>query len=80
MSGASSAQAGGAPESRAGEVSGASAGVGAAGSGSRAEALASALMVAYTGTMALMLREDYPTAIAEGRASAEALINAFAGA
>lgn len=64
----------------AGEVSGASAGAGEAGSGSRAEALASALMVAYTGTMSLMLREDYPTAIAEGRASAEALIDAFAGA
>lgn len=79
-SGASSALAGGAPVSGAGEVSGASAGVGAAGSGSRAEALASALMVAYTGTMSLMLREDYPTAIAEGRASAEALIDAFAGA
>lgn len=50
------------------------------GEDSRAEALASALMVAYTGTMALMLREDYPTAIAEGRASAQALIEAFAGA
>lgn len=47
------------------------------GEDSRAEALASALMVAYTGTMSLMLREDYPTAIAEGRASAEALIDAF---
>ena len=82
--GASSSQAGGAPESGAGEVSGTSAGVGAPGSaagpGSRAEALASALMVVYTGTMALMLREDYPTAIAEGRASAQALIEAFAGA
>ena len=50
------------------------------GEDSRAEALASALMVAYTGTMSLMLREDYPTAIAEGRASAEALIDAFTGA
>lgn len=68
----------------AGKVSGTSEGVGAPGSatgpGSRAEALASALMVVYTGTMALMLREDYPTAIAEGRASAQALIEAFAGA
>lgn len=50
------------------------------GEDSRAEALASALMVAYTGTMSLMLREDYPTAIAEGRASAEALIDAYARA
>lgn len=80
VSGASSAQADDAPGSGDGQVSGASAGVGAAGLGSRAEALASALMVAYTGTMSLMLREDYPTAIAEGRASAEALIDAFAGA
>nr|WP_275434764.1 TetR/AcrR family transcriptional regulator [Brevibacterium ravenspurgense] len=80
VSGASSAQAGDAPGSGDGQVSGASAGGGAAGSGSRAEALASALMVAYTGTMSLMLREDYPTAIAEGRASAEALIDAFTGA
>ena len=80
VSGASSAQAGGAPGSGDGQVSGASAGGGAAGSGSRAEALASALMVAYTGTMSLMLREDYPTAIAEGRASAEALIDAFTAA
>lgn len=66
------------------KVSGTSEGVGSPGSatgpGSRAEALASALMVVYTGTMALMLREDYPTAIAEGRASAQALIAAFAGA
>lgn len=45
--------------------------------GTRAEALASALMVMYTGTMALMLREDYPKAIAEGRAGAEALIKAY---
>lgn len=80
VSGTSSARAGGAPGSGSEEVSGASAGGGAAGSGSRAEALASALMVAYTGTMSLMLREDYPTAIAEGRASAEALIDAFTGA
>lgn len=80
VSGASSAQAGDAPGNGSEEVSGASAGGGAAGSGSRAEALASALMVAYTGTMSLMLREDYPTAIAEGRASAEALIDAFAAA
>lgn len=78
--GASSAQVGGASASGDDELGGASAGAGAAGSGSRAEALASALMVAYTGTMSLMLREDYPTAIAEGRASAEALIDAFAGA
>ena len=77
VSGASSAQADDAPGNGSEEVSGASAGVGAAGSGGRAEALASALMVAYTGTMSLMLREDYPTAIAEGRASAEALIDAF---
>lgn len=77
VSGASSAQAGDAPGNGSEEVSGASAGSAAAGSGSRAEALASALMVAYTGTMSLMLREDYPTAIAEGRASAEALIDAF---
>ena len=75
VSGASSAQADDAPGNGSEEVSGAS-----AGSGSRAEALASALMVAYTGTMSLMLREDYPTAIAEGRASAEALIDAFTGA
>ena len=80
VSGTSSARAGGAPGSGDGQVSGASAGSAAAGSGSRAEALASALMVAYTGTMSLMLREDYPTAIAEGRASAEALIDAFTGA
>ena len=80
VSGASSAQAGDAPGNGDGQVSGTSAGVGAAGLGSRAEALASALMVAYTGTMSLMLREDYPTAIAEGRASAEALIDAFTGA
>ena len=80
VSGASSAQADDAPGNGSEEVSGASAGGGAAGSGSRAEALASALMVAYTGTMSLMLREDYPTAIAEGRASAEALIDAFAAA
>ena len=80
VSGASSAQAGDVPGNGSEEVSGASAGGGAAGSGSRAEALASALMVAYTGTMSLMLREDYPTAIAEGRASAEALIDAFTGA
>lgn len=78
VSGASSAQADDAPGSGDDEAGGASAGVGAAGLGSRAEALASALMVAYTGTMSLMLREDYPTAIAEGRASAEALIDAFA--
>ena len=77
VSGTSSAQAGDVPGNGSEEVSGASAGVGAAGSGGRAEALASALMVAYTGTMSLMLREDYPTAIAEGRASAEALIDAF---
>ena len=77
VSGTSSAQADDTPGSGDGQVSGASAGVGAAGSDSRAEALASALMVAYTGTMSLMLREDYPTAIAEGRASAEALIDAF---
>ena len=77
VSGTSSAQADGAPGSGSEEVSGTSAGSGAAGSCSRAEALASALMVAYTGTMSLMLREDYPTAIAEGRASAEALIDAF---
>ena len=77
VSGTSSAQADDTPGSGDGQVSGASAGGGAAGSGSRAEALASALMVAYTGTMSLMLREDYPTAIAEGRASAEALIDAF---
>ena len=77
VSGTSSAQAGDVPGNGSEEVSGASAGGGAAGSGSRAEALASALMVAYTGTMSLMLREDYPTAIAEGRASAEALIDAF---
>lgn len=77
VSGTSSARADDTPGSGSGEVSGASAGVGAAGSDSRAEALASALMVAYTGTMSLMLREDYPTAIAEGRASAEALIDAF---
>lgn len=74
----------GSPGNGAGEVSGTSEGVGSPGSaarpGSRAEALASALMVVYTGTMALMLREDYPTAIAEGRASAQALIEAFAGA
>lgn len=75
VSGASSAQADDAPGNGSEEVSGAS-----AGSGGRAEALASALMVAYTGTMSLMLREDYPTAIAEGRASAEALIDAFTGA
>ncbi|WP_256173040.1 TetR/AcrR family transcriptional regulator [Brevibacterium sp. HMSC22B09] len=80
VSGASSAQAGDAPGNGSEEVSGASAGSAAAGSGSRAEALASALMVAYTGTMSLMLREDYPTAIAEGRASAEALIDAFTAA
>ena len=80
VSGTSSAQAGGAPGSGSEEVSGTSAGGGAAGLGSRAEALASALMVAYTGTMSLMLREDYPTAIAEGRASAEALIDAFTAA
>ena len=80
VSGTSSARAGGAPGNGSEEVSGTSAGGGAAGSGSRAEALASALMVAYTGTMSLMLREDYPTAIAEGRASAEALIDAFTGA
>ena len=80
VSGTSSAQADDAPGSGTEEVSGTSAGGGAAGSGSRAEALASALMVAYTGTMSLMLREDYPTAIAEGRASAEALIDAFTGA
>ncbi|PKY70164.1 hypothetical protein CYJ40_07235 [Brevibacterium ravenspurgense] len=80
VSGASSAQAGDAPGNGSEEVSGTSAGGGAAGSGSRAEALASALMVAYTGTMSLMLREDYPTAIAEGRASAEALIDAFTAA
>ena len=80
VSGASSAQAGGAPGNGSEEVSGTSAGVGVAGLGSRAEALASALMVAYTGTMSLMLREDYPTAITEGRASAEALIDAFAAA
>ncbi|OFT24849.1 hypothetical protein HMPREF3172_09610 [Brevibacterium sp. HMSC08F02] len=80
VSGASSAHAGDAPGSGSEEVSGTSAGGGAAGLGSRAEALASALMVAYTGTMSLMLREDYPTAIAEGRASAEALIDAFTGA
>lgn len=80
VSGASSAQADDAPGNGDGQVSGTSAGSGAAGSGSRAEALASALMVAYTGTMSLMLREDYPTAIAEGRASAAALIDAFTGA
>ena len=80
VSGTSSAQADDAPGSGDGQVSGASAGSAAAGSGSRAEALASALMVAYTGTMSLMLREDYPTAIAEGRASAEALIDAFTAA
>ncbi len=80
VSGTSSAQADDTPGSGSEEVSGASAGVGAAGSDSRAESLASALMVAYTGTMSLMLREDYPTAIAEGRASAEALIDAFAAA
>lgn len=72
VSGTSSAQAGDVPGNGSEEMSGTS-----AGSGSRAEALASALMVAYTGTMSLMLREDYPTAIAEGRASAEALIDAF---
>lgn len=48
--------------------------------GERAPALASALMVAYTGTMALMLREPWRQAIAEGRASAEALIAAFTSA
>lgn len=80
VSGTSSAQADDTPGSGSEEVSGASAGVGAAGSDSRAESLASALMVAYTGTMSLMLREDYPTAIAEGRASAEALIDAFTAA
>lgn len=40
----------------------------------RAQQLASALMVTYTGTMALMLREHYETAIAEGRAAAAAQI------
>lgn len=43
----------------------------------RASALASALMVAYTGTMALMLREPYEEAIDEGEASARSLIDAF---
>ena len=46
--------------------------------GERAEALASALMVTYAGTMALMLREPYEKAIDEGRAGAAVLCAAFA--
>lgn len=45
--------------------------------GERAEHLASALMVVYTGTMALMLREPYERAIEEGRASAATVIRAL---
>lgn len=45
--------------------------------GERASALASALMVTYTGTMALMLREPWQDAITEGQASAQALIDSF---
>lgn len=45
--------------------------------GERAPQLASALAVTYAGTMALMLREPWDTAIAEGAASARTLIEAF---
>lgn len=42
--------------------------------GRKAATLASALFIAYTGTMATMLRERYQEAIDEGEAAAEALI------
>ncbi len=45
--------------------------------GHRAKSLASALFIAYTGTMATMLREDYRTAIDEGEATAKTLIAGY---
>lgn len=46
--------------------------------GRRATSLASALFIAYTGTMATMLREDYEVAIDEGEAAAKSLVACFA--
>ncbi|GGB43062.1 hypothetical protein GCM10011492_37500 [Flexivirga endophytica] len=45
--------------------------------GRRAKSLASALFIAYTGTMATMLREQYQVAIDEGEASAKALVSHY---
>ncbi|MGN6415560.1 TetR/AcrR family transcriptional regulator [Flexivirga sp.] len=45
--------------------------------GRRARSLASALFIAYTGTMATMLREEYHVAIDEGEACARALLAGY---
>lgn len=43
----------------------------------RAEELASAVMVAYCGSLSLMLRQPWEQAIDQGRAAAELLLDAF---